>query len=397
MSDKLDRMPERPSNPSQTVIEELQKLIDAVKELLLGNDDNAKFRSDFKGLIRGFRSQLSMCRPHVVLSTPGYVKPVLSLDSDNETMSDAPTPSKRHKTNSGQPAPSPTPRSGLRGGSQDRPNSESAARATFTLDQIHAALDQARTSDMQDQVHPKVVERFIRQSIKSWPKLTTDLLKAVQKLIGDMLEECTGTSLALRAQTALVGRVSEAVKAIYHEIHAEEINHIDHVVRCEMHKPISYTGGLKTEEVRTKLQNTRISQRLDEHYDTMEAEKHAKVPIGQKRIELVRDLAFVQKTLGADQFATEVTAMASPLAYYDLAAARLTDTVANHLEYGIMHTIETKLQVQLMLELRVTDSAYCTELLAEDPGREAERQRLIALQEKLLKAVEELKSLPGQH
>lgn len=390
-------MSERPSNPSQTVIEELQKLVGAIMLRLSGNDDNVAFRTGIKALLRGFRARLQSGRPHVILSTPGYVKPVLSVDSDDDTMSEAPpTPSKKQKTtNHTQPASSPQSRSEGRVLSNDR---QHVTGAVFTLDKIHSALDQARGSDMPDQIHPKVTERFIRQSIRLWPTVVSELMEAVQRHTGDMLAECITEALATRAGTALFDQAMKAMQTVYNGIHVAEVVHIDHLVNCEMYKPITYAGGLKTEEVKSTLQTGRTAQRVDEYYDTLEASsKNSKVPIGQKRKELTKDLSFVTKTLGADKYATEVGAMASPLAYYDLAAARLTDTVANHLEYGILHTLEEKLQLRLMLELRVNNAEYCEELLAEDPAREEERQRLLAEQNKLLKAVEELKGLPGAY
>ena len=403
VSQQLDRMPAQPTNPSQTVIEEMQRLLSAIMENIKGDDEGAAFRTEYKGLLRRYRDRLQNARPQVLLGTPGYVKPVLSVDSDDETMSDAPTPSKRQKTSNGQPASSSTPsRFARSGGRRDHVKSDddsavTAGRAVFTLDQIHSALDQARDSDMPDQIHPKITKRFIRQANAPWPKLTAELLEFVQKSFGKVLGNCIADTLESRTGTELFTKVMDAVQKIVDDIWTEETNHIDHLVACEMHTPITYAGGINriSAEVRAKLQESRTAERVEEYYDTMEAEKKVKVPTGQKRKDKIHDLEFVTKSLGPDTYANEVTAMVSPLAYYDLASARLTDTVANHLEFGIMHAIETKLQVRLMLELRVTDQTYCAELLAEDPAREAERRRLIAEPEKLIKAVEELKGLPG--
>ena len=397
VTDTLDHMPARPIHPMQTVIEEAQKLVDLVKQCMQGNDEDAALRTELKETIRKYRTQLHAARPQVLLGTPGYVRPVLSVDSDSETMPDA-TPSKRHKNNAGQSTPSASTsrRTPLPSPAKTEQQSQEV-RAVFDLRQIYAALDQASTSDLPDQVHPKVLERFIKRAIAPWPTLTEDLLDNIQRVVGSTVANCISEALSSRRGTELFTQTIKIVEAFCHQVHADETAFIEHLVQCETHKPITYAGGLKqsTEETRGKLKAARLKERMDEYFDTLEAEKQVKVPTGEKRKDKCRDADFVTKTLGPDKFGSEVSAMASPLAYYDLAAGRLLDTVANHIEFGIVYAIERKLQVELMLGLKVTDADFCARLLAEDPEREAERLKLGAEKEKLIEAVEELKGLPG--
>lgn len=409
---ELDDMPERPIFPSQTVIEEAHKVARTVAQYTQGNDDEASFRTKYKETLRKFCAQLQAARPQIVLGTPGYVRPVLSVDSDDE---DAPSPSKRQRISGDRSTPSSSTSNGMptsnatstsnatprtsRVVKQD--SSVSEGKAVFNLQQVHVALDKASNSDLPDQVHPKVIERFIHQATAYWPSLTSNILENIGTLVSDMLATCISDALRARKKTKLLEQVSQIVDTFCQQVFDNENKFIQHVVECEVHKPITYAGILKQTmpEVRGKLKDARLKERIDEYYDTISAsaEKQVKVPTGEKRKERAKDLDFVTKALGPDRYANEVSAMASPLAYYDLASGRLLDTVANHLERGVLYRIETELQNELIRELRVTDSAYCAELLAEDPEREAQRLQLIAEKAKLEEAIEQLQNVNGRY
>lgn len=86
-----------------------------------------------------------------------------------------------------------------------------------------------------------------------------------------------------------------------------------------------------------------------------------------------------------------------PLAYYDVAATQLCDTVARELEFGLLHAYEQRVHRRLLEDLRTGDATHCARLLAADPRRERERVELLAEKEKLTQALAELNTLPHTH
>lgn len=406
VSSQLDAMPERPVSPSQTVMEEVQKLTTMATKYTTGDDD--AFRAKFKSHMRSYAKALQAARPKLRLGTPGYEKQVIPLDSDEDVASDTPTPSKKRKNNGGY-ATSPAPRAGVprptprstprptRFKQEEQPATQ--ARAELTLDKIHKAIDRASTSDLPDQVHPKVTERLILDSTSMWPALTTDLLDNIQSLVGKMLAKCVADTLGARGCTQLFTETGRIIDAFCKNVFEDETRFINHLVAGETHRPTSYGDALKqsTQRMKTELAAARLKERLDEHFDTLEVEHNAKVTLPEKRMEKAKDSDFVAKHLGPDKYAREVAAMGMPFAYYDLASSRMVDTVASFLERGVVYTVETKLQARLHMDLRARDDAHCAELLAEDPEREIQRQRLIAEKARLEEALKELEGLPGQH
>lgn len=398
VSQQLNLMPERPVFPMHTVMREIQNLTSMATRYTRGDDDT--FRAKFKEYVRVFDSNLQAARPRILLGTPGYVKPVLSLESEEEGLSDAPTPSKKRKTNGGRPtcsAPSGSTPRPTRIKQEGQPSTPS--KLVLNLEEIHEAIDRASSSNLPDQVHPRATDGFILQALSPWPVLTTNLLNKVRRLVNQMLAKCVTVTLGAREGTQLFAQTGETVGTFCDQIFEDEKGFIDHLVECETHRPASYGNAImqQTADVKLELEELRLKERLDEHFDTLEAKHNVKVPMGDKRRDKGNDEDFVIKTLGADKYGLAVTAMGMPLAYYDLASSRLVDTVAAFLERGVIHAIETKLQGRLCDELRVMDEAHCAELLAEDPEREAQRQRLIAEKARLEEALKELEGLPGEH
>ncbi|KAK5123566.1 hypothetical protein LTR85_002604 [Meristemomyces frigidus] len=401
---QLAEFPEQPQSAAHTVMDEAQSVTHAILAHIRGDGLDNKFRSDYKQLIRVLRKQLLDLRPHVVLRTPGYVKPAIEVDSDDEpdptptparTYSPLQTPSKMRRGMNGQPIPSSaraamteTPRKTVKAEHSD----QALTRCTFTLDKLKLSLDRGSNSGLPDQVDPKVTEHFIKQSLAGWRGLVTTLLGKVQQQMAGMLKESIDDSLSTRRQTQLYIKVTEAIDAIVTDALRAQSNVIVHLVDCETYKPITYNPNLRqlTEQAKSKLKTDRRIERVDEYCDALDA-KGVKVPTAQERAKKLEEL---ESKMGADKYGREVAAMATPLAYYDLASARMLDNIATHLECGLMGALEANLRNALRASLRVTDEGYCVQLLAEDPEREKMRMRLLGEREKLGIALEELRGWP---
>jgi len=413
VSAALAEFPKRPQSAAHTVMDESQAVAQTIEEHVKCNALNNVFRHKHKGLLRELKLQLAQLRPHVALSTPGYIKPAIEIGDDSDKdgavtptpsrgYTPAQTPSKMRKGNNGQAIRTPvfggretveTPHSHVKA---EHSSADVAAptKTTFTLDKIKQALDRGSSSGLPDQIDPKVIDHLVTQSQAGWRTLATGLITKVQELVGAMCSESIDSTLATRIQTQLHSQTTIIIDRFITGLLNDVSDKIVYLVDCETQRPITYaTDHIKqlTEAARNDLKRKRLIERVDEYYELQDS-RGVKVP--QSRQDRMKKVDEVEAKIGADKYAQAVNAMATPLAYYDLASARLLDNVATHLEFGLLRAIGLNMRGTLRTGLKVTDEEYCKQLLAEDPQREALRVRLLGEKERLSVALEELRGLP---
>ena len=413
---QLREFPERPHSASHAVMDEAQSVYSTIAAHLRGDDSSTDhFRSDYKSLLRELRAQLRAERPRISFSTPGYVKKSISIDiddGDEDGRSATPiprslfeTPSKKRKVDKSD---FPTPLQAGRSASKT-PRKSSYMKAEgvvdstsntipLKLDRIKEMFDRRSTSGLPDQVDPKATEQLIKDSLVGWQGLVENLLSRVFDLIKHRIGTSIVDTLFARRGTRLFTDTNNIVVTLVKSLLREEEKRILYLVSCEMHKPITYNFQhlrQQTETEKTQLLKLRYIERVNEHYDTLES-KGMKVPTGEDRRKKCNSDDNLRAQLGPDRYSREVEALATPLVYYDLASARMLDTIANHLEFGLLYGLETNLRSALREGLKVTDEEYCQALLAEDPQREELRRRLTIEKGKLEEAVASLQGLGAE-
>jgi len=409
---ELASFPGLPQSATHAVMDEAQEVVSTIIGHVRGESIDNPFRTAYRKLIRDLRTQLKDGRPTINLSTPGYIRQAICVNLEDDDVGDAtptparnftqtPTSSKRRRGDNGQAIPSPlvrqvsvTPRSHVKAESADV-GAGSTGPVGLELDDIKEMLDRGSNSGLPDQINPKVIEHIVKQCLLDWRRLVKDLLSKANTLLATTVQTGIADVLAARRQTQLFADVNTIVETLVKTLIQEETKRAMHLVDCEMHKPITYNLllGQQAEAEKAKLLRMRHAERVDEHYDTLEAKGWRNIPNKQERKKKLDDEG-LKATLGPDRYSREVAAMATPSTYYDLASARMLDTIANHLEFGLMYAIETNLRNAMRTGLKVTDEVHCMQLLAEDPERERLRATLTTEKEKLGMALEELEALP---
>lgn len=396
VSAQLATFPDVPLSPSLTVMAEIQTLVAAITEHIRGDGLENRFRSQYKDILGGLHRELKAVRPDVEMKTPGYQNPAISIDSDEDDVEATPTPiryttatptsSKKRKANDGTPLHPVKPEPGTL---------PPPAQMIFKLDQVKQAYDAGSNSGLPDQLNPKVTDHLISTALQGWNQLVGSLLAEVRTLLETMLSSTIRTSLSSRQHTQLCQQSDSVVSRFFNELMREQSEVISHLLACEQHKPMTFSSMKKEKDnIAARLVSRRLEHRINEYFDTMES-KGFKPTSAADRKKKQSDTEWQQKTLRADSYGREVTALATPIAYYDIASSRLLDNIGTHLETGLMYAMQTGLHDCLTTGLRAGDNTHCTMLLAEDPGREALRARLLVEQEKLTLAMEELKALPA--
>jgi len=401
---QLATFPSQPVSAAHTVMAEMQDVVTSIITHVRGDTKDREFRNAYKSLLLTMRAKLKQLEPEVELRTPGYTPPAFGLDDDDDDNSTAaPTPSKRSRGHDGLPILTPqrsraaydTPRSHRK--SEAAPSAPAPAKTIFKLDEVRDRFDRGSSSMLPDQVDLKVRDELILRTLAGWESVAKTLVAGMQRLLTDTLEQSIEETLSKRTRTKLFADTRSSVIEFASDLLAKQKIDILHTIECEQYRPTTVKQDFSKQIrlVEAELRKGRAIERVDEHHDQLEAAKKAKVISKTERAKRLQELE--ANVPDPDEYSREVGALATPLAYYSLAADRMLDSIAIHLDHDLLHPFETQLRPKLWTDLRVMDEAHCVALLAEDPQREALRARLTVERERLEAALMELHGLPQRN
>lgn len=413
---ELAKFPEQAAAPSLSVMTEIDVLKTAIIKEINPNSAESSLRSEYQQAFRNLSDTLLANKPTVELKTPGYTKNSITLDdSEDEDMDD--TPSKRIKTNGGRAVDStpslatpsrPTPSSarmlntngsGRRRTVPDQASISGRHRIEFKLEEIKARYDNAPGADMPGTTSEHVDRKLKLEPLDCWNLIVEQTLTQIKRLFTRVLKRTVEHALATRKGTELYLQAITLTRELFEELHDKQTGFAYQLVAAHVHRPITYSKGIwrrAVSAVENGLRTKRLEQRVDEHFDTLESQGY-KVPSKPDQRRKAADPAWVTSTLGVDEYEREVKALASPIAYYEHAAAQLVDVLARMCEQGLMGQYESRIHRHLFEGLGATDQDHCARLLAEDPAREEQRHKLKAEKAKLEQALADLEELPVIH
>lgn len=394
---KLAEFPDPAKEPCLTVMNEIDNLRAAITDQLRGDGLVNEFRERYRILVRKLRTKMAELRPHIALGTPGFTIYVSESSDEETTPASEQTPTKSRKGNDGSAITAPsraslaprTPRTIKR----ENTVSPAPTKPIFKLDQVKQRYDSGSVSNLPGQINPKVTDHIILQSLSGWRSLIEETLTEIEGLLGATIAAAVFEVLSNRQQTELFRHASDILDSLFSELMATQRSVIENIVLSETHKPICYADtALKKalQEVSSTLHEKRLEVRVNEYFDSIES-KGGKITKFEDRKKKTTE---VQAHIGADPYAREISAMVTVLSYYDVASARILDTIASLLEYGLLHKFNMQLTEKLFHGLKTANSKHCAKLLADDPAREERRCELHRDKAKLLQALEELRGLP---
>ncbi|KAK0347325.1 hypothetical protein LTR59_004085 [Friedmanniomyces endolithicus] len=386
VSTELEGFPELAKSASHTVTMESLALLQAIQGHLRGDGLNNGFRNDYRTLLYALRNELKSRRLGMLTT--------LRLPDE--------TPSKKRKANDGGRA-GRTPQATKTFASRTPGSGRVEKRTKAVVEQEKLVLDLDWLSEMYTsgsiyglpgQFNPKVTEDIIARSQVGWEAVVRETLDSIRDLLMKMLVQVHGGSLANRRRTLLYGESAEAIEAYFTTLWDQGHERILQSLACEKHKPITYNTsmGTRVDEVKNKLRYDRLSARISEHNDSLES-KGAKIKNPATEADRLKQRADLESKLKTDEYGRFIGAVASALAYYDVASDHLVDTVAKQLECSLLFAIDQGLDETLRTALRATDEGYCAHLLEQDTAVEAHRARLQGEKGRLNAALQELNGL----
>ncbi|KAK5679716.1 hypothetical protein LTS10_007664 [Elasticomyces elasticus] len=387
---ELQAFPQPTKSASHTVTVEYQALVKIVESHLRGDGKNKKFRNGVRGLLNELRDELAATRLVIKLGTPGHKPSLISLESESEDATPAPTPSKKRKANDSRTPQGPsnvpphTPATGGGGRKERQTSGTEPQKLVIGLEELHDVYTHGSISGLPEQIDSRVTEDIVLRAQAGWEDLIRAKLVKIRLYITAMLAEVYEETLAARRRMPLYGAAGEAITKFFSALWDQGHERILYTLACERHKPLTCSIlGPQIEEIKSMLRQDRLNTRTVEYNDTLES-KIPKLKEGDRQKQLEAKL----KT--GDKYGRVLDAVSSALAYYDLASMVLVDNIAKQVEYGLLFAVEQGLDETLRTALHATDEAYCAHLLEEDPEVEAQRTRLQAESERLNAALQEL-------
>ena len=397
---QLTLYPERPNNPTSIINQEVVDIAGIISNSVRGGGTANTLRNAVVAVIKSFKKNLLDYKPSLNCTTPGWKKPSISLDSDNEPETPTPLRTAMPVRPSATPTPSrkrpATDFSALQQRVKPDPAGAAIEKTVYTLDGLREKYQMESTSGIPGTINSNAHDTLILSALESWNAAVARLIENAKKEVLSTVQQAVNSRLSNRSSTQFYTKSHEILAEFVAQRMDQLLDRITWLCSCEQEKPITFSKFEKTEESRhAELDLARKAQRVYEHFETREAASNIRATPREKRMEKARDDAWVAKELGADEWAKEVRNAAYIFAYYDTASTCFVDTVAKCLEFGIMAPLREHVKDFLSASLHIEDADVCTQLLAEDPERERQRTKLLAEQAKLVEAIAELKGLQG--
>jgi hypothetical protein len=361
-----------------------------------------------------FCKRLTNMKPSFNLKTPGYKAPSIVVDDDDDDSEPAtPTPVRVQVPIRSSMTPKPsaarrnnnniTPSSSRKRPAEDAtplrvksdPATPSFTRKSLTLETLRFEYARGNTSGVPGSINAKVTDRLILESLNTWDEALDGMLKEANHTIAALINQSIDNALKNLHLTDLYRRTKEELAAFLAGLMHKESDKLHNILACEQEKAIvTHTNWNTLRNTRLRdLQSQRNLQRVNEHFDTLEAAAAAsstsktKITPAEKRAEKAKDTAWFTENLGADEYAVEIDCLATIMCYYENAAMCFVNAAAKSIEYGVLRPLRSDVANNLRDGLNAGDPAVCAQLLAEDPARERERIALESEKEKLGKAM----------
>jgi hypothetical protein len=404
---KLSQFPEQAKAPNITVMLEVARVTAAISKELDSDGNGGDFRSRYLKILTDFHKRLRAARPKLSLGTPGYIKPSIPIESDEE-MDDTPSKSRRtdknrgtpfRNTNSSQSSRNTESRESRRKMPPHTEEHASNVHVVFRLGEVKRILDAAPGSDLGGDVDTRVRNLLTLKAIRhSWKQIVTETLFAVRALFQETLQRIIGVQLEARRTQQIHHETIQIAEAYLEQLIRRHLEVVNEMVKWEERRPIIYDRKAlksKQDEQHQAIINERRFIRIREHFETEEA-LGLRVPNQQDQRKKAADAAQADALLGPDDYDREIEVLARPLAYYDIVVSQFANYFAKSLESMLLYPYAEGIQEQLQV-LYECEEEQCAQLLAEDPRRERMRAELIGQRQRLTTALEELSKLPGVH
>jgi hypothetical protein len=356
-------------------------------------------------------------KPNFNLKTPGYKAPSIVVDDDDDDDDSepaTPTPVRVPIRSSTTPKPSAatprrnniTPASSRKRPAEDAtprrmkadPATPSFTQKAFNLETLRFEYARGNTSGVPGSVNPKVTDRIILETLGPWNGALDGLLKEATHTVTLLIDQSIDNALKNLHLTELYRRTKEELAAFVAGLMHAESDKLRNLLSCEREKVIvTHSNWTALCNARLRgLQSQRNLQRVNEHFDTLEAvatSTKPKITPAEKRTEKADDATWLTQTLGADDYATEIDCLATIMCYYENAAMCFVNSAAKSIEYGVLRPMRCDIANTLCEGLNADDPGVCAQLLAEDSDRERQRLELRSEKEKLEKAISSVREL----
>ncbi|KAJ5548229.1 hypothetical protein N7513_005463 [Penicillium frequentans] len=248
----------------------------------------------------------------------------------------------------------------------------------FELEEIRSIKQECQRAGIPNQIEPSAIQMLNREMVKHWGGIANDFVRALHSVVEKAILMTLDNVIAEYQQTGLYRELQKLISEFLESIEAQFAEDVS--AYFEMERGSTLTMA----QIEHKERTTRSLKLLTERRDHARAkcwlrlrgrpdDDHTKVPASE---------------LGPDPFSQEIEMMANTRGYYEIARMRFTDMVCLLAESKVKWKCRDQLQQTLEAQLKAATPDRCSELMAEDPEREARRSYLAKQRKKLSQAQE---------
>ncbi|KAJ5650625.1 uncharacterized protein N7484_004348 [Penicillium longicatenatum] len=253
---------------------------------------------------------------------------------------------------------------------------ESARR--FELEEIRKIKQECQRAGIPNQIEPSAIQTLNREMVMHWGEIATDFVHALHRVVQKAIIMTLDDVIAEYHQTGLYRELQKLISEFLECINAQfaedvsayfEMERGNTLTMAQMEHKERTTRSLKLLIERREIARAKCWLRLRGRPD----DDHTKITSSE---------------LGPDPFSQEIEMMANSRGYYEIARMRFTDMVCLFAESKVKWMCRDQLQLTLEAQLKAANPDRCSELMAEDPEREARRSDLSKQRRKLSQAQE---------
>ncbi|KAJ5646764.1 hypothetical protein N7490_003136 [Penicillium lividum] len=250
--------------------------------------------------------------------------------------------------------------------------------ARIELEDIRRMKQECQRAGIPNQIEPSAIQILNQEMIKHWGAIANDFVRALHRVVHKAILMTLDDVMAMYQQTGLYRELQKVITDLLGLIEAQFLEHVMGYFKME------HGSTLTMAQAEHKERSTRSLKLLTERREQARARCFQRL-----RGRPDEDLSKVTAAeLGPDQFAQEIEMMASARGYYEIARMRFTDMVCLFAESKVKWKCRDELKETLDAQLKAATLDRSSELMAEDPEREARRSDLTKQRKKLTQAQE---------
>jgi hypothetical protein len=388
---QLAKFPLPPEEPNQVVTSLVRQVVECLAQHINAASNENHFRRGFDHCLADFSKKLRASKLDVHMDRVPV--PVVEIDSNGQDIETKSSQTGRASTDS--TALQKKRKSAISPGrpSRRRSSRPSPERIAYSLAELNEIYEIGATNSIPGSINDQVTEQLIRNSCSDWDGLLENLLDDVSTLVGGIIGDSVKEAVGEWSESRVYRETKDALMDYFNTKMASQSEAINQQLSSMQEFPTTFSSEHSAMKMAHREAFAEQRYARPQYARTiMAAPNTASL---EELIKEVRQLdsKWVNERLANDGYGHIIDCVATVYTFHDIMSSRFADSVSVGLKAGVLKKLRKDTAAMLERALKVFDAEHCADLLAQDPVREKERERLIGKKNKLEQAFRLLKNM----